>query len=108
MAERNDYKARRAGAEHGTASASWVEVENADQARWWVRGFEDGDPATYDIMPWPLSGEWAGESVPELSDRYGIPLDDDAIATEFEQAFSSAWEAEVVRMARLVLEDDSE
>ena len=37
----------------------------------------------------PLSGEWAGESIPELSDRFGVDLWDDDNATQFEEGFSS-------------------
>ena len=35
----------------------------------------------------PLSGEWAGESMPEIGDRYGIDLGDEAVADGFEEGF---------------------
>ena len=35
----------------------------------------------------PLSGEWSGESVPELSERYDMDLFDDYYATAFEDGF---------------------
>ena len=38
----------------------------------------------------PLSGLWAGESIPELSTVYGINLHDDDNATDFEDGFYSA------------------
>ena len=36
----------------------------------------------------PLSGEWSGESIPELSDRFGIDLWDADIADAFEEGFA--------------------
>lgn len=35
----------------------------------------------------PLSGEWAGESIPELSERYDLDLFDDELALQFEAGF---------------------
>ncbi len=35
----------------------------------------------------PLSGAWAGESIPELSARYGLDLWDDIVADCFEDGF---------------------
>ena len=38
----------------------------------------------------PLSGEWAGESMGELSTQYGIDLSDCEVADCFEDGFWSA------------------
>lgn len=38
----------------------------------------------------PLSGEWAGESIPELSERYDLDLYDDYFASAFEDGFYAA------------------
>ncbi len=35
----------------------------------------------------PLSGEWAGESIPEISERYGLDLFDSELADKFEEGF---------------------
>jgi hypothetical protein len=40
----------------------------------------------------PLSGEWAGESIPELSDRFGVDLWDEDLADAFEAGFYNAEE----------------
>ncbi len=37
----------------------------------------------------PLSGEWGGESIPELSEQYGIDLFDTDNGDLFEQGFYS-------------------
>lgn len=39
----------------------------------------------------PLSGEWAGESMTELSDDYGIDLFDTDVADLFEHGFEEAY-----------------
>ena len=39
---------------------------------------------------YPLSGEWAGESMTELSADYSLDLFDDDIATLFEEGFYAA------------------
>jgi hypothetical protein len=41
----------------------------------------------------PLSGEWAGESIPEIASEFGIDLDDDQTASDFEAGFELAAEA---------------
>ncbi len=37
----------------------------------------------------PLSGEWAGESMPEIGERYGIDLSDSDNADDFEAGYWS-------------------
>lgn len=61
------------------------------------RGFHDGSEArdsgeTVQI-PSPLSGEWAGESIPEL---FGLAIGeqyDDSIADDYEQQYSDGFMA---------------
>jgi hypothetical protein len=48
-------------------------------------GREHADSAGYRDAP--LSGEWAGESIPELSATYGIDLWDEDNQDEFEVGF---------------------
>ncbi len=35
----------------------------------------------------PLSGTWAGESIPEISERYDLDLFDSELADKFEEGF---------------------
>ncbi len=35
----------------------------------------------------PLSGEWAGESIPEIGERYDLDLFDSELADKFEEGF---------------------
>lgn len=93
------------GAAAGKAAGSWVIDGNtsAADAAALLRGIADGDPAVMDLCPSPLSGEWAEESIPELSDRYGFDLTDDETATAYETAFADAFWAEVERAANAVI-----
>lgn len=90
-----ESEAYRAGYQWGKDEAAWVTDPNTtpDTARWILQGLDDGDPEVYDAYSRsPLSGEWAGESIPELSDTFGLDLADDDVATEFEAGFSAGWE----------------
>lgn len=78
------------GYERGRAAGSWLVDGNTDEGtlRAILAGFDDGDPAILDACPDPLSGEWAGESIPELFDipiGGEWPADDDL--TEYEDGF---------------------
>ncbi len=42
----------------------------------------------------PLSGEWAGESIGELSMQWGVDLSDPELAEQFEDGFFGEWHAE--------------
>ena len=98
-------KAYKAGYERGVAAGSWILDGNssANEAARIIKGYEDGDPEIMDMAPSPLSGEWAGESIPELSDRYDLDLDDDDVATDFEDGFSDGFWEEVLRSARAMV-----
>ena len=37
----------------------------------------------------PLSGEWSGESMPEIADAYDLPTDSDDWADDFEEGYFS-------------------
>lgn len=52
-------QARELGTEHGTASGTWVEINDAQAAQRLLDGIEAGDPEILDMRPAPLSGEWA-------------------------------------------------
>jgi hypothetical protein len=57
------------GTRAGNARASWVFDGNTTEStyRETLQGIEDGDPEVLDRLDWsPISGEWAGESIPEL------------------------------------------
>lgn len=69
------------GVERGRAAGSWL-VDDGN-ARAVLEAIVDCD---LDI-PNPLSGEWAGESIPELSRALGLNLSDEWIADSFESGF---------------------
>lgn len=100
-------EARRIGYQAGHDRATWVFDWNTDEAtyRRVVQGIEDSDPEIMDMQPEPLSGEWAGESIPELSDYYGLDLEDVDIADAFEDGYSEGFWEEVEGTARLHLEE---
>jgi len=50
-------------------------------------------------MTGPLSGEWAGESIPEISSQLGIDLEREELADAYEDSYWSTI-AEMVTAAR--------
>jgi hypothetical protein len=102
------------GTEHGSALGSWVIDANTskDQCLNVIRGYEDGDPATLDLCPMPLSGEWADSLTPESLCRalgFVDEADDlewqcdhgDTLCTAYEESFSIAWWDTVIQAAYL-------
>jgi len=57
-----------------------------DCQRAYADGLRWGEAEPDRVSP-PLSGEWAGESIPELSHVYGYDLGDSDIADSFEAGF---------------------
>ncbi len=104
-------EAYKAGKELGEAAGSWIIDGNTsdETARYLLKGITDGDPAVLDQHGprSPLSGEWAGESIPELSDQYGIDLTDDDEATRFEEGYDTGYWDTVERDARAIAASES-
>jgi hypothetical protein len=101
-------RAREAGRERGQAAGSWVFDGDTtqDTIRRILQGWDNGDPEILDMQPAPLSGEWAGESIPELSAEYELNLEDDDIATAFEDGFADGYWDEVQRSGKAMLGED--
>jgi hypothetical protein len=101
------------GHDAGYAAGTWMTDGNTtDQTyRFLLTGLETGDPEVLDMMPSPLSGEWAGESIQELlGDLLEDGGDDDAdtatneeIFAAYEEGFQVGWEHEIVRACRYQL-----
>ena len=100
--------AEKLGRERGRADAGWVEIHSGNAAAI-LQGIEDGDPETLDMMPAPLSGEYAGESIPELMEESGLDRDEiteqgpeavDDWCDAYEAAFSYAYWNEIGRTCR--------
>lgn len=92
------------GYKAGEAAGSWVIDGNTptETAAAILRGYSDGDPEIMDMMPSPLSGEWAGEGMAELlGDDY---TDEDA--DEYENGYQLGFWAQVVASAQAVIGDD--
>lgn len=61
-----------------------------------------------DMCPAPLSGEWAGESIGEMIDRFGLGDNrfghedelDESKADDFEEGFSDGFWEEVLESAK--------
>lgn len=60
----------------------------------YLRGFHDGSNAEKGAeIPSPLSGEWAGESIPEL---FGLAIGEDyeeSVADDYEQQYTDGFVA---------------
>lgn len=108
------HKAAERGTEDGTSAAGWVFDGNTDEEsyRAAIKMDEDGDPEYFDYFdaPAPLSGEWADGLTPaSLVDELGYTeLTDEEVsevADAYETAFNDAHRDEVLRIARVQLED---
>jgi hypothetical protein len=106
----SDYEALRDdGYSSGVAAGSWVVDGNTsvETAREILRQLDEGDPAIYDAMPSPLSGEWADGPTPrDIFERCEIENgeDDESELLDYWQAgYSLGWETEVVRSCRSML-----
>jgi hypothetical protein len=112
MGDTTDHAAERAayteGKGAGSNAAEWVELDSPDGARRILQGFTDGDPEIMDIQPYPLSGEWAGESIPELSDLYGLDLSDETIAHAFERGFDVGYWDRLTERCRYQLDTEED
>lgn len=91
------YSYEQEGYAAGKAASSWVTDGNTTAAEYRaiLAGIESGDPEIMDIQPSPLSGEWAGESIPELIRGYSdmTPEQQESACDSYEQGFSSGfWE----------------
>lgn len=90
------------GYAHGQARASWMWDGNTSTQTYetFLRMFDEGTLPDDYLAPYPLSGEWAGESIAEvLGDMFPQLLDDDAdvdywhgdITDAYEDGFQSGW-----------------
>jgi hypothetical protein len=106
--------ARKLGAEHGRAAGSRVIDGNtsAETARAILDGWEDCDSEIMDMMPAPLSGEWADSMTPaRLMDELGIdpenvPIDvyPGDLCDAYEEAYEDAYWLEVRASAESVVQ----
>ena len=88
----------RTGHAAGKAAGSWTVDGNtsAETCARILRGIEEGDPEVMDMRPAPLSGEHAGESIPEL---FGY-RPRDAWLSLYEEGYTEGFWQEVERAAR--------
>jgi len=104
------------GREHGHAAGTWIIDETStERAERILQGIADGDPEIMDMMGAPLSGEWAGSSIPELVDASGLDWaeldseemrdrnDVDTWCDAYEAGYADAFWAEVERAARYMV-----
>lgn len=100
-------EAIRLGRLRGLNAASWVFDGNTTRETYerFLKLWEDGDPALSDMVGetnW-LSGEWAGESIPELLGSCDNMRDEerlDDVCQAYEEAADRAFWKELERVAR--------
>ena len=72
--------------------------------KWILAGYEECDSEVMDLCPNPLSGEWAGESIPEIFGlKIGEDYPSDEDLTEFEDGFSQGFWLKVVMNCQYML-----
>lgn len=87
--------------------------EIAEAARKLLEGLEDGDPQAMDATECPvnLSGEWAGDMVPEdvasLYARRPSPETLDDLCSDWEAGAYDGWTGEIGRHLRSLVSDAS-
>lgn len=92
-------------ADRGKAAGTWVFDGNTAHETYVsvLRMYDGGDPQLYDIIEQPewLSGEWAGESIPELIDDFDemSDVEQSEAMDAYECAASQAFWDEVIRTA---------
>ncbi len=91
---REERRAYDIGHEGGLAAGTWLVTE--ENASGVLAALADCELE----FPTPLSGEYASESIPELSALYGVDLSDDWIADSFECGYIDGYLETVERDAR--------
>lgn len=72
--------------------------------KWILTGYEDGDCQVYVLCPNPLSGEWAGESIPEIFGlKIGEDYPSDEELAEFEEGFSQGFWLKLIANCQYML-----
>jgi hypothetical protein len=109
-AETLEETARQLGRDEGTARASWYFDGSTTRETYQrvLQGIEEGDPEILDDFPGsPLSGEWAGDPLPnDVLASLDVDPDDaavDDLLTAYEQGFTDAVAEEIERAARAAL-----
>ena len=104
---------RKAGEERGKDAASWIFDGNTSRENYemYLRLSDDGDPALHEVYAAPdwLSGEWADSPTPHTL-QADFDLSDDEIddaCTAYEEAADEAFHAELERVARLHVGEES-
>ena len=84
-----------AGANVGTwhiDAGRWTARETLETCHEIIVGYDDGYPRVMERCPAPLSGEWAGESIPELFDLApGEEWPDEDALADYEDGFTTGW-----------------
>jgi hypothetical protein len=90
------------GYRDGRNSARWVTDGNTTTETFLsiYKGWENGNPETMDLQPNPLSGEWAGESIPEIFGHHP----EDVNLFDYEDGFSDGFWLELLDTCRVHLQ----
>jgi len=99
------------GYAHGKGRASWVFDGNTtdETYRTFLRLHDEGDLPEDFYPPDALSGEWAGESIPELLGDLmdGDDYFDEQVMEAYEDGFREGWWDELVTTANYYTQDSS-
>jgi hypothetical protein len=117
MDERNDLEVRAhaLGYAHGRNVGDWTIDDRTTRQECLkvLRGLRDGDPEISDMMPAPLSGEWADDPTP-ASVLAELEVDDDdqdgtnELLQAYEEGFAGGWQTRVEFLCRLQLSPNHE
>ena len=72
-------------------------------------GYEEGDCEVMDLCPYPLSGEWADESISEIFNlNIGQDYPDDELLDKYEQGFQEGFWNKVIQNCNYHLQTEEE
>ena len=94
------------GYKHGAGRASWLWDGNTtdETYRTFLKLYDEGALPDDYLAPYPLSGEWAGESITELLGDLLDEEDNDGIMEAYEDGFQQGWWDELVNTATTMTE----
>lgn len=96
----SDTESRALGYQNGIANGDALAVGNTTLAEYTKirEGYNEGDCQIMDLCPNPLSGELAGESIPEIFNlNVGENWPDEETLTEYEQGFQEGFWDKVIK-----------
>lgn len=107
-----ETQAQQRGMDAGNAAANWVWDGNTttETYRMFLKSYDEGTLDEAYLAPYPLSGEWAGESITELLGDLltGNEDSDLEVMDYYEVGFVNAWYDNLITTAKYMTQEDTD